>query len=331
MDLRIRAWQTANGCAVLELHGELEVYTSPKLREHIVKLVNEGHYELVVDLEDVDYMDSTGLGVLVGGLKRVRAHDGSLRLVCAQERVLKIFRITGLVKVFPIFASVEQAVDPAAFQRELERLVAKETEVTGNWLDIRIYISNRRQSRAIEQAVNNFAKNFGIDVIHDSPPIIGSWFREKLAHARQDGTLADQLKLAERALQMKALLKTQAEIDRSQADATALLIATLEKTSDAIVQVGSILIVKHQGTLVVRNLTQRELAFYERNPSLFRDPAAALKELQRAETEAEVTDINSHPGPVIAVNGSAIPQLCVCGSGLTVDKCQSHSNSAAAS
>jgi anti-anti-sigma factor len=53
-------------------------------------------------MEKVEFLDSTGLGVLVGGLKRVRAHDGSLDLVCTQERILKIFRITGLTKVFGI-------------------------------------------------------------------------------------------------------------------------------------------------------------------------------------------------------------------------------------
>ena len=51
-------------------------------------------------MEKVDFLDSTGLGVLVGGLKKVRAHDGSMRLICTQERLLKIFRITGLAKVF---------------------------------------------------------------------------------------------------------------------------------------------------------------------------------------------------------------------------------------
>ena len=64
----------------------------------------------VVDLEAVEFLDSTGLGVLVGGLKRVRAHEGSLRLVCTQERILKIFRITGLTKVFPIHSSVDEAL-----------------------------------------------------------------------------------------------------------------------------------------------------------------------------------------------------------------------------
>jgi anti-sigma B factor antagonist len=55
-------------------------------------------------------LDSTGLGVLVGGLRRVRAHDGSLDLVCTQQRILKIFRITGLTEVFGIYETVDQAI-----------------------------------------------------------------------------------------------------------------------------------------------------------------------------------------------------------------------------
>jgi len=90
--------------------GEIDVYTAPQLREQLVELVDSGRYDLVIDMERVEFLDSTGLGVLVGGLKRVRAHDGSLRLVCTQERILKIFRITGLTKVFPIHDSVADAV-----------------------------------------------------------------------------------------------------------------------------------------------------------------------------------------------------------------------------
>jgi anti-sigma B factor antagonist len=95
---------------IVAVGGEIDVYTAPKLRDKITELVGEGHHQLVIDMENVDFLDSTGLGVLVGGLKRVRAHEGSLRLVCTQERILKIFRITGLTKVFPIHATVEEAV-----------------------------------------------------------------------------------------------------------------------------------------------------------------------------------------------------------------------------
>ena len=96
--------------SVVTLRGEIDVYTAPRLRQALIDLVSQGATDIVVDMDKVDFLDSTGLGVLVGGLKRVRAHDGSLRLVCTQERILKIFRITGLTKVFPIHASVEEAV-----------------------------------------------------------------------------------------------------------------------------------------------------------------------------------------------------------------------------
>ncbi|MGQ0847372.1 MAG: STAS domain-containing protein [Sporichthyaceae bacterium] len=109
MDLSLTT-RTEGDRTVVTVGGEIDVYTAPKLREQLVDLVNAGQYHLVVDMEQVEFLDSTGLGVLVGGLKRVRAHDGSLRLVCTQERIVKIFRITGLTKVFPIHDSVAAAV-----------------------------------------------------------------------------------------------------------------------------------------------------------------------------------------------------------------------------
>ena len=95
---------------VVEVGGEIDVYTAPKLRDKITELVGNGEYHLVIDMEKVDFLDSTGLGVLVGGLKKVRAHDGSMRLICNQERLLKIFRITGLAKVFAIHGSQADAL-----------------------------------------------------------------------------------------------------------------------------------------------------------------------------------------------------------------------------
>ena len=98
---------------VISVAGEIDVYTAPTLRERLNELVAEGEYHLVVDMAGVDFLDSTGLGVLVGGLKRARSHEGSLQLVCDQEKILKVFRITGLTKVFPIHASLEGALADA--------------------------------------------------------------------------------------------------------------------------------------------------------------------------------------------------------------------------
>ena len=113
MDLSVET-RVEGDATIVAVAGEIDVYTAPKLREQLIDLVGAGAYHLIVDMDFVEFLDSTGLGVLVGGLKRVRAHEGSLRLVCTQDRILKIFRITGLTKVFPIHASVSEALAAAA-------------------------------------------------------------------------------------------------------------------------------------------------------------------------------------------------------------------------
>ena len=109
MDLKL-GHHAKDGIEVIDVQGEIDIYTAPRLRELLIDLVGKGSYQLVVNLEKVEFVDSTGLGVLVGGLNRVRAHDGSLDLVCTQERILKIFWITGLTKVFGIHQTVDQAI-----------------------------------------------------------------------------------------------------------------------------------------------------------------------------------------------------------------------------
>src|SRR4051812_2391074 len=103
------ALRTVRGYSVLEVAGEIDVYTAPQLRERLIALVEGGARQVIVDLGRVEFLDSTGLGVLVGALKRLRVVGGELLLVCAQERLLKIFRITGLDRVFQLFDSVESA------------------------------------------------------------------------------------------------------------------------------------------------------------------------------------------------------------------------------
>ncbi len=113
MDLTLNVHSVEPGYTVIAVGGEIDVYSAPKLRERLVGLVEEGSYELIVDMEAVEFLDSTGLGVLVGGLKRVRAHDGWIDLVCTQSRMLRIFRITGLNRVFSIYDSVSEAIAAA--------------------------------------------------------------------------------------------------------------------------------------------------------------------------------------------------------------------------
>jgi anti-sigma B factor antagonist len=112
------ATRTVAQHTVLEVGGEVDVYTAPRLRERLVELVDSGSRNVVVDLGRVDFLDSTGLGVLVGALKRLRAAQGSFALVCSKEPLLKIFRITALDQVFPIFSSIEEATSTPADDRD---------------------------------------------------------------------------------------------------------------------------------------------------------------------------------------------------------------------
>lgn len=108
MDLGIDV-QHHDKAAIVNLSGEIDVYTAPKFKESLINLIEEGIHDIVVNLQDVTFMDSTGLGALVGGLKRVKPLGGSLVLICTQEKILKIFEITGLNKVFPIYQTTDQA------------------------------------------------------------------------------------------------------------------------------------------------------------------------------------------------------------------------------
>jgi anti-sigma B factor antagonist len=100
----VKAW------TVVTVHGEIDVATSPTLRERLIDLVNGGATQLVLDLEAVDFLDSTGLGTIVSLLKRVRTHGGDLRLVCTEARIRRLFQITGLDKAVPLHASVDDAI-----------------------------------------------------------------------------------------------------------------------------------------------------------------------------------------------------------------------------
>ncbi|HEY9085269.1 MAG TPA: STAS domain-containing protein [Candidatus Tyrphobacter sp.] len=109
MDIKVTVRESKGDCSIVDLSGEIDVYTSPKLKDAIGNLIDRGVYNLVINLEKVRYIDSTGLGVLIGGLKRVREHGGSVNLVCTNPQIKKIFDITGLVMIFGIFDNEDAA------------------------------------------------------------------------------------------------------------------------------------------------------------------------------------------------------------------------------
>ncbi|HEX9124195.1 MAG TPA: STAS domain-containing protein [Actinomycetota bacterium] len=109
MELRLDSRQV-DPWTVLDVAGEVDLFTAPALRERIVGLIGEGHLQLLVNLGEVGFMDSSGLGVLVAGLKRAREAGGEMALVCREGPTYKVLAITGLDRVFPIYDSVDDAV-----------------------------------------------------------------------------------------------------------------------------------------------------------------------------------------------------------------------------
>ncbi|GGL06652.1 anti-sigma-B factor antagonist [Streptomyces flaveus] len=109
-DLHLNSIPAGSNCAVLQVAGEIDVYTAPTLREGIIDLLDKDVVHVITDMRNVDFLDSTGLGALVGSLKRLRTREGSLRLVIDSDRIHRIFRITGLDRVFSIHLSLQEAI-----------------------------------------------------------------------------------------------------------------------------------------------------------------------------------------------------------------------------
>jgi len=99
---------------LIELTGEIDLYTAPEFKDRMLRVIDAGKTRIVVDLSGATFIDSTTLGVLVGGVKRLRPSDGSLALVCTDQNILKIFEITGLDRVFAIHGSREEALSALA-------------------------------------------------------------------------------------------------------------------------------------------------------------------------------------------------------------------------
>lgn len=100
-NFRVSTEEEADG-VVLRVEGEVDVYTSPALRDELYRLIDDGAPRVTVDLNGMDFIDSSGLGVFVGALKRVRERSSELELRGVQPSTRKVLDITGLVQVFTI-------------------------------------------------------------------------------------------------------------------------------------------------------------------------------------------------------------------------------------
>jgi anti-sigma B factor antagonist len=109
MNISIDVKETESKLAV-KVIGEIDAYTAPQLREKLFPMSEKEGVKMVVDLSEVNYMDSTGLGVFVGVFKNVRAHDGEFKIVGLSERLQRLFEITGLADIIDINSQIEGGV-----------------------------------------------------------------------------------------------------------------------------------------------------------------------------------------------------------------------------
>jgi|SRR5690349_957086 anti-sigma B factor antagonist len=110
MNFDIKTEQLSGDAYVISLSGEVDLYTAPEFKQQLLEVVSQGAKDVIVDFSNTTFIDSTTLGVLVGGVKRLRANDGQLALVCSDRNITKIFEITGLDRVFAIYGTRDEAV-----------------------------------------------------------------------------------------------------------------------------------------------------------------------------------------------------------------------------
>ncbi|HUZ99256.1 MAG TPA: STAS domain-containing protein [Gaiellaceae bacterium] len=110
MNFDIKTEQLSDDTYVISLAGEVDLYTAPEFKQQLLEVIGQGGKEVIVDFSGTTFIDSTTLGVLVGGVKRLRSNDGQLSLVCSDRNITKIFEITGLDRVFTIYSTRNEAV-----------------------------------------------------------------------------------------------------------------------------------------------------------------------------------------------------------------------------
>src|ERR1700756_440371 len=99
------------GAAIFRLRGSLDVATSPSVRAALMETASEGNHEIVVDLTKLEFLDSTGLGALIGAHRRALENGGKVRLAVGEGAIARLLNITGLIRIFPVYTTLEDAIN----------------------------------------------------------------------------------------------------------------------------------------------------------------------------------------------------------------------------
>lgn len=109
MDIRLRT-REVDGMVVVEIGGELDLHHAPQVRTELARVCEAEKPRVLADLAGLTFIDSTGIGVLVGAHKRARERGGRIQFVCPTPRIRRIFEIAGLVRALPLYNSREEAL-----------------------------------------------------------------------------------------------------------------------------------------------------------------------------------------------------------------------------
>ena len=107
--VKIQTEEVGDRKAICRVSGELDAYTAPELRDALDKLVEDGNSWIIADLTELTYLDSTGLGILVGTAKKCRQAGGDLAVACVRRNLLKIFQISGTQEILNVVEDVDAA------------------------------------------------------------------------------------------------------------------------------------------------------------------------------------------------------------------------------
>jgi hypothetical protein len=232
---------------------------SPQLRSRALDLLHEADHLFDREMLSVDAGDDSGR----------RAELARIETMLSTAREAVVAR-----------PGTANALAIEALRKLDELALVYQERPRGDVVTVSIHLESDANASAVEQAVLNVLYAFGLVLEDAGAPVAGSWFRAMTARFRQKVDSADVLLRLERALELQALHRPQAEIDSAQADAVAKLITALGHDQNAFVQIGSVFLIKVDSVVVVRNLSQRELAHLQRNSRILASPQRILQALE---------------------------------------------------
>jgi len=119
MNFHIGEESLAGDLIIIKLEGEVDLYAAPELKDHVNGAIERGKTKLILDLSDATFIDSTTLGILVSGMKRLRPRGGMLAVLCPDPTMARIFDITGLNRMFSVHETLDAAI--AALDESVSR------------------------------------------------------------------------------------------------------------------------------------------------------------------------------------------------------------------